>query len=94
MTATLSPTPRMGPRRSGLDAPVRLTLVAGLRTLLVAVWDASGDPPAPEDAGPDAESGRGLVIVRALAAQWDWKKAPPARGGKVVRALLRARRLP
>lgn len=73
---------------AGLEAPVRLTLIAGLRTLLIAVWDACPDPPVPQDPVLAAESGRGLIIVDALAARWDWKPAP---AGKVTRALLRGK---
>jgi anti-sigma regulatory factor (Ser/Thr protein kinase) len=76
-------------RDAGLDAPIRVTLLAGLRTLLIAVWDASPETPVPADAADDDEYGRGLLIVQALSARWDWKKSPPQRGGKVVRALIR-----
>jgi anti-sigma regulatory factor (Ser/Thr protein kinase) len=76
-------------RAAGLDTPVRVTLLAGLRTLLIAVWDASPETPVPADAGDDDENGRGLLIVQALSARWDWKKVPGERGGKVVRALIR-----
>jgi|SRR5580693_930411 anti-sigma regulatory factor (Ser/Thr protein kinase) len=76
-------------RAAGLDTPVRVTLLAGLRTLLIAVWDASPEAPVPADAGDDDEDGRGLLIVETLTARWDWKKVPGERGGKVVRALVR-----
>ena len=75
-------------RREHLDAPVRLTLVAGLRTLLVVVRDASTHQPDTCSPGTDAETGRGLLIVDALSARWDTKHAPG--GGKVIRALIRA----
>lgn len=73
-------------QRAGRDAPVRLTLIAGLRTLVIAVRDEVPDPPVLRDPGLDTESGRGLVLVDALADAWDWKAA---RGGKTVRVLLR-----
>lgn len=75
-------------RREHLDAPVRLTLVAGLRTLLIIVRDASTDEPDACSPGADAEAGRGLLIVNALSARWDTKPVPG--GGKVIRALIRA----
>lgn len=88
---------------AGLGAPIRLTLLAGLRTVLVVVRDGVPDPSVPrqpatgigdlalwtgdDDADPD-QHGKGLLIVEALTAHWDWK--PSADGGKVVRALIRA----
>jgi hypothetical protein len=41
--------------------------------------------PVRSDAGPDADSGRGLMIVDALAEQWDCYAVD---GGKVVRVLI------
>lgn len=80
--------------REGLSEPVRLTLVAGLRTLLIVVRDASPSlPSSPSPAGCpglDDESGRGLFLVDALAAAWDTKVLPS--GGKAVRVLLRGSR--
>lgn len=87
-------------RRGGLHEPVRLTLVAGLRTVLIVVRDAVPDPPvtraavpgrlgawtADDSIDPD-QHGNGLILVAALSAKWDWKRCPD--GGKVVRALLR-----
>lgn len=75
-------------RREHLNAPVRLTLLAGLRTVLIAVRDASAAQPVPARPASDDESGRGLLIVDALAAKWDVKPAPD--GGKTIRVLLRA----
>jgi hypothetical protein len=71
--------------RERLDSPIRLTLLAGLRTALIVVRDASGSPPVPAGPGDDDENGRGLLIVDALSAGWGWKPAP---GGKVVRVLV------
>lgn len=90
-------------QRAGLHEPVRLTLVAGLRTVLIVVRDVVADPPVPRSGGsgylgpwagddsadPD-QHGNGLILVGALAARWDWKRCPG--GGKVVRALLRGSR--
>jgi anti-sigma regulatory factor (Ser/Thr protein kinase) len=88
--------------RAGLAAPVRLTLIAGLRTVLAVVRDAVADPPAPrhhadglgpwagdDEADPD-QHGNGLIIVTALSSRWDWKPTPD--GGKAVRALIRGQR--
>lgn len=79
-------------RREHLNAPIRLTLLGGLRTLLIVVRDASDSPPATAPAVPDlnSESGRGLCIVDVLSSAWSWKSAPD--GGKTIRALLRGSR--
>lgn len=74
-------------QREETDAPVRLTLLAGERAVLVVVRDASDNPPVPRTPGDDAERGRGLLLVEAFAASWCWKRAPG--GGKVVRAEFR-----
>lgn len=77
-------------QREHLDTPVRLTLLGGLRTVLIVVGDSSSRTPVPDNPDFDCESGRGLLIVGALAARWDIK--PRAGGGKVVRAVLRGKR--
>jgi anti-sigma regulatory factor (Ser/Thr protein kinase) len=77
-------------RREHLEEPVRLTLLAGLRTVLIVMRDPSSSPPVPGSPDGDHESGRGLIIVDALSARWDWKLAPS--GGKVVRAIVRGER--
>lgn len=51
----------------------------------MVVWVPTTDPPVRADAGEEDESERGLLIVEAFSAGWDWKPAPPERGGKVVR---------
>lgn len=75
-------------QREHLDAPVRLTLLAGSRDVLIVVRDASSV--GAELAHPDSEdeSGRGLLIVDALSDAWDTRPFPD--GGKAVRVLLRA----
>jgi anti-sigma regulatory factor (Ser/Thr protein kinase) len=49
--------------------------------LRVEVHDSSRDMPAPADAATDAENGRGLIIVSALADEWGFY---PTRRGKAV----------
>ncbi len=73
---------------SGYEA-VHLRLSSDNARVLVEVWDADPLPPVPADLGPDgtpdpeAESGRGLFLVAALSARWDWYLTQePA--GKVV----------
>ena len=50
---------------------VRLWLMSDGWKILIQVWDASDKMPVRSDAGPDADSGRGLMIIDALAERWD-----------------------
>jgi hypothetical protein len=63
--------------------PVRFWLYAGKEQVLVQVWD--GDDRLPEPQGIDlmAESGRGLLLVESLCAEWG-AFVPEGGGGKVV----------
>jgi hypothetical protein len=49
---------------------VRLTLLSDWVSLVIQVRDSSDELPARRDAGPDAESGRGLMLVDALGTDW------------------------
>ncbi|WP_229074123.1 ATP-binding protein [Actinoplanes sp. DH11] len=69
-------------------AHTMMTLRVSLRPrfLHLAVWDGSPDPPAPQRPGqPQATSGRGLLLVDAVAHSWGWL---PTESGKVVWAAL------
>ncbi|MGI8445708.1 MAG: ATP-binding protein [Streptosporangiaceae bacterium] len=67
-------------------SPVRLWLYADSTRVLIAVWDADPRLPVRAGTGELAESGRGLLLVESLAAQWD-AYPTPGYGGKVVRAI-------
>ena len=60
------------------QAAVRLRLSSGSARVLIEVWDADPEPPAPKDLGedgipdPQEEGGRGLFLVAALSTRWDW----------------------
>ncbi len=60
------------------QAAVRLRLSGDRTRVLIEVWDADPRPPAPKDLGeygtpdPQEEGGRGLFLVAALSARWDW----------------------
>jgi hypothetical protein len=41
----------------------------------VEVWDENDTLPAPNPPGLDDESGRGLIMVEALAERWGWDLA-------------------
>ena len=70
----------------GLASPViRLWLGSDGQRILVQVWDGRDELPEHSDAGPDSDSGRGLMIVDALSADWGaYREAD----GKVVWALV------
>lgn len=77
--------------REEMDTEVRMTLIAGLGKVLIVVRDFGGDGDiVPRQASLDAESGRGLFIVDALAEWWGVRSLPG--GGKAVRILLGGRR--
>lgn len=71
-----------GEGAAGTGAPV-ITFHLAVRAgrLTTRVVDASPLPPRPEDAEETAESGRGLILVEALAADWGWEDLPD---GKAV----------
>ncbi len=80
-----------GSRRSGRWVPgvppVRLWLFSDRRRVLIQVWDGNDKLPAPQHAEPDAETGRGLLLVESLSAEWG--SYPPERSsGKVVWATV------
>ncbi|MFF7359573.1 ATP-binding protein [Streptomyces sp. NPDC008125] len=74
------------------EIAVDITTESGGRTLRIAVSDARGElrPPAPDMPPPfiprPAESGRGLLLVKALADRWDVVDRPSV--GKTVVAEL------
>ena len=57
-------------------------------TVLIEVTDTRSEavPPgfAPQVPGPDEESGRGLLLVAALASAWGVRERTPAAPGKTV----------
>jgi anti-sigma regulatory factor (Ser/Thr protein kinase) len=62
-------------------AVVRLWLTSDLRSVLIRVWDGSGEMPVRRDAEPDDEGGRGLMLVGYMATGWG---AYRVHDGKVV----------
>jgi anti-sigma regulatory factor (Ser/Thr protein kinase) len=71
----------------GRQPPVLLWLLSDGRRVLVLVWDGVPRPPQAREAGPDDESGRGLVIVDALSQEWASYPAGDC-DGKVTWALI------
>lgn len=76
-------------RVPGRDFELKLTQTPGL--LRIEVSDTRGErrPPHPGNLAapaPDADSGRGLLIVEAVAARWEVRERVPV--GKTIRAEL------
>jgi anti-sigma regulatory factor (Ser/Thr protein kinase) len=66
---------------------IRFWLASDRRQLMIHVWDPDRHRrPVTRDAWPDAETGRGLLLVTALSAQWGCY-APDGHSGKIVWAL-------
>jgi anti-sigma regulatory factor (Ser/Thr protein kinase) len=70
----------------GCVPPVRLWLLSDQVRLLILMWDGNEQPPLPASPDEDAEGGRGLMLVEAVCARWDWYPTPYL-GGKAVWAL-------
>jgi anti-sigma regulatory factor (Ser/Thr protein kinase) len=64
---------------------VRLWLLSDRVSLVIRVWDGNEEMPVRKDAGVDAESGRGLMLVESLAKEWGaYRKGD----GKVVWVMI------
>jgi anti-sigma regulatory factor (Ser/Thr protein kinase) len=64
---------------------VGLSITTDGASMVIHVRDACDDMPARQDAGPDAVSGRGLLLVETLAKDWG---AYRQTHGKVVWVLI------
>ena len=75
----------------GSAPPVRVWLlgsaIAGAGAV-VLVWDGVPREPVRGEPGLDDESGRGLTLVDALSAKWDYYFPPCPFWGKVTRAFI------
>jgi anti-sigma regulatory factor (Ser/Thr protein kinase) len=66
---------------------VHLRLCSDHSRIVIEVWDSSADAPEAKQPAPDAENGRGLLLVEALSERWGWDRIP-GWPGKVVWAIL------
>lgn len=71
---------------------VRLWMLGGVGRLVLMVWDPTPWPPVIRAGDVESERGRGLLMVEALSARWQWYEPRWPYGGKVVWALLEAGR--
>ena len=69
--------------------PVRVWLSANDHRVVIQVWDSSDRPPVPQPVEPEADSGRGLLLVGALSEEWGCY-TPEKSSGKVVWAVVTA----
>jgi hypothetical protein len=67
--------------------PVRVWLSADDQRVVIQVWDGSDRPPVPQPVEPEADNGRGLLLVGALSAEWGCY-TPEKSSGKVVWAVV------
>jgi two-component sensor histidine kinase len=63
--------------------PIRLWLYSDKERVLIQVWDADDRVPQSQDIDLEAESGRGLLLVATLCAEWGTYR-PEGDSGKVV----------
>ena len=73
-------------RRTGRAPRVRLWLTSDQHSVLIQVWDGDDHRAVRQDAGLDAEAGRGLLLVETLSARWGCHR-PDGQNGKIVWAL-------
>jgi anti-sigma regulatory factor (Ser/Thr protein kinase) len=66
--------------------PISLTLTDLGGRVRIEVGDSNPEPPRLCDMGPDAESGRGLMLVEALSTEWSYFYS--SAGRKVVYAIV------
>lgn len=66
---------------------IRLWVTTDQASITIYVWDASTRMPVLQDARPDQEGGRGLLLVQTLSTGWGAYREP---AGKVVWARVSA----
>lgn len=77
---------RLRPRADLTAVPVvRIWVTSYQKSLVIGVWDASDEMPVRKEAGPGDDSGRGLMIIDALSADWGTYREAD---GKVVWCLI------
>lgn len=77
------------PERGLRYSSVGLWLRSDRQSVLVQVWDGNQAKPERRDPGLESESGRGLLLIEALCADWG-AYVPNGWAGKVVWALVAA----
>lgn len=65
----------------GGQQPIQLVIAWAANELCVEVHDGSRAAPVPVDAPPDAEAGRGLMLLASLSKEWGYRETA---SGKAV----------
>lgn len=78
--------PQPETRRASRGPRVRLWLTSAGHGVLIQVWDGHHHEPVCQEAAPDEEAGRGLLLVETLSAEWGCYAADGP-GGKIVWAV-------
>jgi len=65
----------------GSREPIQLVIAWATNELRVEVHDRSRSAPVPVEAPPDAEAGRGLMLLASLSKDWGYRETA---GGKAV----------
>jgi anti-sigma regulatory factor (Ser/Thr protein kinase) len=63
--------------------PITQTLRLQPGQIVIEVTDPDPSPPVPQQPGPDAEAGRGLLLVDMLSKEWSYFHPPSSRGKTV-----------
>jgi histidine kinase-like protein len=65
---------------------MRFWLTSDGHSVLIQVWDSDHHRPIRQNVGPDAEAGRGLLLVETLSTRWGCY-VPDGEAGKVIWAV-------
>lgn len=71
---------------AGSAGPIVLALRRRPGQIVIEVSDSDPSPPVLTEVGPDAESGRGLMLVHALSKEWSYRRLPT--GGKTIYCVI------
>jgi anti-sigma regulatory factor (Ser/Thr protein kinase) len=90
VTNAIAATAAMAERNAGTDSPAQvvLTLYHQPDRIMIEMYDPDPSPPVLAEAGTDAETRRGLMLVQALSKEWSCSCLPS--GGKVVCSVIGA----
>jgi anti-sigma regulatory factor (Ser/Thr protein kinase) len=74
---------------NGRPPVIHLRLRSDRTRIVIEIWDQSPQTPEVKQSEPDAENGRGLLLVEALSERWGWDYVP-GWSGKVTWAEISA----